>query len=548
MDGTELPELQSIGLKFSRSTNKTWLSGVPMRRLAALLLVPLVSCASGSPPSPAPAPGVPVTRAGIGAEELRRDLLAFADDSMRGRETGTVDADRAALFLVERVRALGLEPAGDSLYYQRVPLMRETFAPATRVVVQEGGVSTPLRIGHDVAPLLTLAEGLPPTRRHAKGEIVFVSYGLTTRNPRRDDFAGLDLEGKVVVVVNGAPAGADSASRAQLEAQAAISDRLAQILPQRPEAVVILLAGKGRELFERVAPQLERGVSTRTSAPEVPESERQIPLILLGVATPGSPLLPPGWPADDRARPLGRRLVADVEQQRTPVTGYNVAAVVRGSDPELSMTYVAFGAHYDHIGVVPPVRGDSIANGADDDGSGSVSLLAIARAMQAAPVKPKRSVLFVWHVGEEKGLLGSSWFVDHPTVPIDSIVAQLNADMIGRNAPDLLYLVGPRSAPNAQSRRLGAVVDSVNAAEGRPFAVDRSFDSPEHPEHIYERSDHFNYARKGIPIVFFTTGLHDDYHRPSDEVSKIDFEKMARVDQLLLDVGLAVANGGKRPK
>jgi hypothetical protein len=238
-----------------------------------------------------------------------------------------------------------------------------------------------------------------------------------------------------VVVVNGAPAGVDSAKRAELEGQAAISQRLAQILPQRPAAVIILLAGKGTELFEQSGPQIERAVTLRSNAAEVPESERQIPMIMLGVPIVGSPLLPTGWPSDDKAQVLsGRRLTAHIEQVKTPITGYNVAAVVRGSDPALNATYLAFGAHYDHVGIVRPTAGDSIANGADDDGSGSMALLAIARVMQQAPVKPRRSVLFVWHVGEEKGLLGSSWFTDHPTVPIDSIVAQINADMIGRNA------------------------------------------------------------------------------------------------------------------
>jgi Zn-dependent M28 family amino/carboxypeptidase len=194
------------------------------------------------------------------------------------------------------------------------------------------------------------------------------------------------------------------------------------------------------------------------------------------------------------------------------------------------------------------VRGDSIANGADDDGSGTVSLLAIARTLQRAPVHPKRSTLFVWHVGEEKGLLGSAYFVQHPTVPIDSIVAQINADMVGRNAASVLYTVGPNAAPNNQSRRLGAVVDSVNAAQVPPFVINREWDSATHPEHIYERSDHFNYARKGIPIVFFTTGMHDDYHMPSDDPSKIDYEKMARVARLMRDVGVAVGNSGHRPR
>jgi hypothetical protein len=485
----------------------------------------------------------------IAADGLRRDLMAFADDSMRGRETGTEDANRAARFLVERVQRLGLEPAGDSLFVQRVPMQRDRFGPSSRIVVEDGAGVMTLRMGGDVIPLINLGRGIPPTKRTADGPIVFVGYGMAMSTSRRDDLAGLDLSGKVVVVVNGAPAAADSSTRAAMEAETAISERLARILPQRPAAVVVLMTGKGADAYQQLVAQVEHGVSLQTNAADIPDYDRPIPMILLGVARVGSPLLPAGWPADDRSQTLhDRRFIAKVDPQRETFTAYNVVAVVRGSDPALSRTFVAFGAHYDHIGIVPPVHGDTIANGADDDGSGTVSLLSIARVLQQQPVKPKRSTLFVWHVGEEKGLLGSSWFVDHPTVPIDSIVAQMNADMIGRNAASLLYIVGPRAAPNEQSRKLGAVVDSVNASEPTPFVIDRSWDSSTHPEHIYERSDHFNYARKGIPIVFFTTGMHDDYHKPSDEPSKIDYEKMARVARLMRDVGLAVANSVVRPR
>jgi hypothetical protein len=499
-----------------------------------------VSTSIGMPDAASDAP--------IGATELRRDLYAFADDSMRGRETGTPDAFRAARFLADRVRRLGLEPAGDSLYLQRVPLQRQTFAASTRIEVRTGDRTTSLRIGRDVVPLLELGQGIPPTRRTADGAIVFVGYGLGKGNGQRDDLAGLQLEGKVVVVINGAPEGSSPAIRARLEGQSAIGERLARIMPQHPAAVVVLLAGSGRALFHQLAPELERTVALRSATPDLPEEDREIPMLLLGTPTVGSPLLPAGWPADERPQVLPGRLLARLDQQRDHIVEYNVVAVVRGRDPQLQSTYVAYGAHYDHIGVVAPIHGDSIANGADDDGSGTVALLAIARAMQHAPVRPRRSMLFVWHVGEEKGLLGSSWFVDHPTVPIDSIVAQLNADMIGRNAPDLLYLVGPRVAPNNQSRRLGALVDSVNEAEPMPFRIDRTFDAASHPEHLYERSDHFNYARKGIPIVFFTTGLHADYHQPGDEASKIDFVKLAHVTQLLFDVGRAAGNATDRPR
>jgi len=519
-----------------------------MRRAVVALLALGIGCTAPPRTLPAPATAAPAIGA-VAADELRRDLFAFADDSMHGRETGTEDATRAMRFLVDRLKQLGLEPAGDSGFAQRVPMQKELFGPGTRITVQEGGSSRPVKIGSEIVPLLNLGAGVPPTKRTADGEIVFVGYGLSLANPKRDDFAGLSLQGKVVVVVNGAPAGVDSAKRAELEGQAAISQRLAQILPQRPAAVIVLLAGKGTELFEQSAPQLERAVALRSNAPEVPEGERQIPMIMLGVPVAGSPLLPAGWPSDDKAQVLsGRRLTARIEQVKTPITGYNVAAIVRGSDPTLNATYVAFGAHYDHVGIVRPTAGDSIANGADDDGSGSMALLAIARVMQQAPVKPRRSVLFVWHIGEEKGLLGSSWFTDHPTVPIDSIVAQINADMIGRNAESLLYVVGPIAAPNDQSKRLGAIVDSVNATLAPPFKIDREMDNPNHPEHIYERSDHYNYAKKGIPIVFLTTGLHDDYHKVSDDPRKIEYAKMARVTGLMVELARAVANSPNRPR
>ena len=520
-----------------------------MRRSVVALVLLGAGCAAPPRTAPSPAAAAQAPVGAVTAEELRRDVYAFADDSMRGRETGTDGAARAMRFLVDRLQRLDLEPAGDSGFLQRVPMQLEVFGPGTRVVVEEGGTARPVKIGTEVIPLLNLGAGVPPTKRVAEGEIVFAGYGLTMANPKRDDLAGLSLAGKVVVVINGAPVGVDSAKRVELEAQAAISQRIAQILPQRPAAIIVLLTGKGTELFEAAGPSVERAVTLRTNAREIPESERQIPLIMLGVPAVGSPLLPTGWPADDKPQTLtGRRFSARIEQVKTDFTGYNVAAIVRGSDPALKSTYVAFGAHYDHVGIIRGTASDSIANGADDDASGSMALLAAARVMQQAPVKPPRSTLFVWHTGEEKGLLGSSWFTDHPTVPIDSIVAQINADMIGRNADSLLYVVGPIAAPNNQSKRLGAIVDSVNATLTPPFAFNREWDNPQHPEHIYERSDHFNYAKKGIPIVFFTSGLHDDYHKVGDEPSKIDYPKMARVTRLMVEVGRAVANSAQRPR
>lgn len=272
-----------------------------------------------------------------------------------------------------------------------------------------------------------------------------------------------------------------------------------------------------------------------------------------------------------------------------PGTARNVIAILRGSDPVLRNTFVAVGAHNDAIGIVAPrdadsarkvnlvlnrkknelgrsvtaaerdsivkhvistwgartPRIDSIVNGADDDGSGTVGILEIAEAFAKSGSRPRRSILFVSHTGEERGLLGSRWFTDHPTVERDSIVAQINIDMIGRGGadditgggPNYLQLIGARRL----STELGDLIDKVNSARSQPFKFDFTWDANGHPERIYCRSDHANYARFGIPVAFFWTGLHADYHQVTDEVQFIDFEHMTRITQFVHDVVRTVA-------
>ena len=278
-----------------------------------------------------------------------------------------------------------------------------------------------------------------------------------------------------------------------------------------------------------------------------------------------------------------------------------MVAVIPGSDPVLKHEYVAIGAHNDHIGmtaaavdkdslkvfndirnrmllankmialtpeqlgairvnmdsirrVIPKARMDSISNGADDDGSGSMGVLEIAEAMQAMKVKPKRSTLFVWHTGEEAGLVGSAFYTANPTVPIDSIVAQINIDMIGRGrtedlpggGPDYVGVVGSFF----DSKDLGETVAAVNKRQARPLAFDYQYDSTmtwSGYNNIYGRSDHYNYARQGVPIAFFFTGLHGDYHQRSDEAEFIDYPHYARIANYLKDVVVEIGNG-PRPR
>ncbi|MDQ2753109.1 MAG: M28 family peptidase [Bacteroidota bacterium] len=221
----------------------------------------------------------------------------------------------------------------------------------------------------------------------------------------------------------------------------------------------------------------------------------------------------------------------------------NVIAKVSGTDANLKSEYVLYSGHHDHDGVGAPINGDSIWNGADDNASVSVTMLAIGRAFAKQPAK--RSVLFVWHGAEERGLLGSKWYAQHPTVPKNDIVAVINGDMIGRNNPDSAALLGV-TKPHRNSMDLVNAAMQANEQTGR-FKIDTTWDNTAHPEFWYFRSDHLPYAQAGIPAIFFTTLLHPDYHTVKDEADRIDYPKLTRMAQWMYATGWIVANAAKRP-
>jgi Zn-dependent M28 family amino/carboxypeptidase len=235
----------------------------------------------------------------------------------------------------------------------------------------------------------------------------------------------------------------------------------------------------------------------------------------------------------------------------------NVVGIWEGSDPVLKDEYVALGAHYDHVGICAPNAADPICNGADDDGSGTTALLAMAEALAKAPARPKRSVLFVWHCGEEKGLWGSRYFTEYPTVPLDHVVTQLNIDMIGRSkkegdtnprnkeltGPNDVYLIGS----TMMSTELGELVLAVNKSYLN-IGYDTRYDDPKDPNRFFFRSDHYNYAKKGIPIIFFFDGVHEDYHQPGDSPDKIDYQKMEKITRTVYMTLWELANRATRVK
>ena len=255
---------------------------------------------------------------------------------------------------------------------------------------------------------------------------------------------------------------------------------------------------------------------------------------------------PVGWlPASAAGwvQQAGQQFTTELKVESFQYPSVNIVARVPGTDAQLKKENVLFSTHQDHDGVRAPIAGDSIYNGADDNATGCAALLAIMRAFRQQP--GRRTALFVYHGAEERGLIGSTYYAAHPTVPQSSIVAVLNAEMMGRNTPDSAALLGS-TPPHLNSSDLVKTALAANQA-GPKFKLDTEWDKPTHPEGWYFRSDHLPYARLGIPAIMYTSLLHVDYHTPRDEASRIDYAKLTRMTQWMYLTGWAVANRAAPP-
>ncbi|SNR51470.1 M28 family metallopeptidase [Hymenobacter mucosus] len=443
---------------------------------------------------------------------MKRDLFALADDNFRGRRAGTADELRAAIWVAERAREAGLEPAGDDgTYFQFYPLHRLTVAASSRLTLngkplalwQDAWVTNPINARLD-GPVVWLNSLADTTRRNLQGKIVAMPLLPPTPLPA----ANISL-------------------RAMRYTLAGIGQQSAA-LQQRGVAGIILAADAMAEpSLAFVGHRYQDGVYVLPSMP-VPSSPVPILLVRQALTTP--------------LRAAGARFQAELNANDFEYPSMNVVARVPGTDPTLQAEHVLFSGHHDHDGIGTSVDGDSIWNGADDNATVSVALLAIGRAWKQRP--GARSALFVWHGAEERGLLGSRWYAEHPTVAKSSIVAVLNGDMMGRNAPDSAALLGS-TAPHRNSRALVDMALKANQDDTK-FLLDTKWDDAKHPEGWYFRSDHLPYARAGIPALFFTTLLHPDYHTPRDEASRIDVAKLTRMTRWMYATGWLVSATPRR--
>ena len=556
----------------------------------------------GNPPRMAPAATTPA----ITTRDLQIRLYQFADDSMMGRQVGRLGNFKGTAMIAAEAKRIGLLPAGDNgTYFQVLPFHLKHFTSHSRLTVD----GNPLEWEKEFVAV----PGARAPRAIDTARVIFGGVdGDTTRQ-----ISAAQAAGKFVVLLPRAPAptgrGGRGGGRGGLgggapsrfaDAVAVATVDLDGLTPAQRAAINVPTVasqsttrggrGGGRggaatpvDSLTLLKQQLSTLVPQATLRLTRAAAARLFHRASIDGLTPGG---------------TGGVVTASLDFVELPSQwARNVVAMIPGSDPVLKNQYVAIGAHNDHVGmrsppvdkdsikafndvrnrmllanemialtpeqlatirvnmdsirkIYPVARLDSINNGADDDGSGSMAVLEIAEAIQAMRVKPKRSVLFVWHTGEEGGLVGSRFFTENPTVPIDSIVTQINIDMIGRGragdipggGPDYLGVVGSFF----DSKDLGETVQKVNKQQSKPFRLDYRYDSTltwSGYNNIYGRSDHYNYARQGVPIAFFWTGLHGDYHQASDEPEFIDYPHYATITNYLKELAVEVGNG-PRPR
>jgi Zn-dependent M28 family amino/carboxypeptidase len=515
-------------------------------RLILLVLFALASCTTAGPG--------PLSRAERG-ERWWSDVMALSSDAMEGREAGTPGYDRAAALVVARLHALGLEPAGSEGFYQRVDFEEQSLDPAAaRVSLVAGGRETALRSPEDI-----IVSRRSPLPARVEAPLVFVGYGLHIPEAGHDDFAGVDLRGKIAVFVSGGPANISGAlkSHARAERTRLLAERgavgaLSVTAPaqlEAPWARSMTGATQSGLYFADPAARTVQGPFFEASLNPA-EAERLFagsPRSFAQIAALSDASAPI---AGFALRPALR---ASLQPTTRRIRSANVVARLPGSDPRLRAEHVVMSAHLDGLGIDETAGGDRIFNGALDNAAGVAALIDIAAEMRRTRARPKRSILFVFVTAEEKGLLGSRYFSRRPTVPRASIVANLNYDM----ALPLYPLTGV-TVIGAEESSLGAEAAAVAASIGLPLQPD-----PFPNRNSFTRSDQYAFIEQGIPAVAFKFGFAagtpeaeterawraTHYHGPSDDGSQPVFrEDEIRLHDFIAALALRVANAEARPR
>jgi len=456
----------------------------------------------------------PLTSA-IKESDLKKDLYAMADNHFRGREAGTLDELKAAVWLADEAKKAGMQPAGDDgTFFQFFHLIRHR--PSDRSTISINGKG--LALWSDVL----IAQ---PNEAIVDAPIVFIDKG------RVEDLEKADLKGKAVAIMASDEGLNLNMSLPERRYPVFVRNKFYEKLTAKGAVAIIFIADKlGEESWPAVVPQMTRGLYD----------------IAGGINEKISPKAPVIWVHEkelDALKKAGSRLTTNIITETFCYPSVNVIGKIVGTDSKLNKEYVLISGHHDHEGILQKYGEDSIYNGADDNASVCVAMLAMARAYKIQPAK--RSLLFVFHGSEERGLLGSKYHAAHPVVDKSSIIAVLNGDMIGRNDVNEATILGAND-PHKNSDDLVEITLRANE-EGPKFRLNKDWDKPEHVEYFYFRSDHLPYAKTGIPAIFFTSMLHSQYHTPMDKPENINYLKLKKMTDWIYRTSWILANEKERP-
>ena len=486
----------------------------------------------------------------ITVDEMKKHLNIIASDEFEGRETGTEGANKAAKYITSQLESFGVKPLkqlGDS-YYQKVAYS-----------FQEWGDVTVSANGHEykiMRDFYSFASGNVDMPEITADEIMFLGYGIDHED--YSDYKGVDVKGKVIIIQEGEPRDASGLSiitgtkkgskfKSQQKMAAAYQNGVKLVLVISPNTMKtinrygnyliepsISLFNEGKEqtmanhMF--ISPSMAKGVLGKKFN-KIGKTNKK----LLKTKTPQNITI-----ATD--------FKAQMNKTAEVVNTSNILGFIEGIDPEKKDEVVIVSAHYDHIGK----RGEDVFNGADDNGTGTTALLEMVQAFAQAKadgIGPRRSVLFLWVAGEEKGLLGSEYYSENPIFPLENTVADINVDMIGRTdkeyaekgTSDYIHVIGS----DRLSTELHAINENMNQKHTN-IILDYKYNDKKDPNRYYYRSDHYNFAKNGIPSIFYFSGVHEDYHKATDTVDKIEFVKMQKIAKLIFHVAWQLSNQEKR--
>lgn len=490
----------------------------------------------------------------ISAKDAKKHLSILASDAFEGRETGKPGADKAAKYIAKQFTKLGLQPPVNGSYFQDIALVENSFEVKSFTVN-----GTPFTLGKDF-----FFSGTPDAVTINTAEIVFIGYGIDSEN--YSDLKNTDITGKVVLFINkGEPqkGGISAVTKSTATSDWSSGRKRIQYLQSKNPALIIAVNPDVAGILENNSNYFKSAGGRLSIKKDVASENKTVAAVVnipvsvadLFLKTSGSTYENLKLSIDNSSEPKTQTIKVNFStefgQNTKDVKAVNVLGFLPGTD--LKDEIVVFSGHYDHIGLTTSGT-DKVNNGADDDGSGTTGVLEIARAFAKAKKAgkgPRRSLLFLTVVGEEKGLLGSEWYSDHPVFPLENTIVDLNIDMIGRTGTEYkgkadsvnyCYLIGS----DKLSTDLHKISENANSIYTK-LKIDYKFNDPNDPERIYYRSDHYNFAKHGIPIIFYFNGVHEDYHQPGDEVKKINFPLLAKRAQLVFYTGWDLANRDKRP-